>query len=124
MKVLFLALFCCCVGAAVCQQDAAPAKPVALDAPALFKERGCAQCHQIRGVGGVKGPDLSGVGRRLKQSMIEHQIVAGGGAMPAFGDALAPAEVTALVKYLHRCRDKHGKPLVVLKGTPSPEVPS
>ena len=35
--------------------------------PTLFRERGCSHCHQIEGVGGNKGPDLSGVGLRLKK---------------------------------------------------------
>ena len=72
----------------------------------LFRERGCVQCHQIRGIGGHKGPDLSGVGRRLKKNSIHRQILAGGLAMPAFGQALPNEEILALVKYLQHCRDK------------------
>ena len=77
-----------------------------LDGPGLFRERGCVQCHAIRGVGGSKGPELSGVGRRLKRDAIERQIVHGGGAMPAFGEALPPDEVATLVRYLQHCRDR------------------
>ncbi len=92
-----------------------------LDGPGLFRERGCAQCHEIGGVGGHKGPDLSGVGRRLKQPAIRQQIVVGGDAMPAFGEALTQDEVTLLVKYLHHCKAKvpaWRKPAL------SPELPS
>ena len=31
-----------------------------------FRESGCAQCHKFAGEGGTVGPDLTGVGRRLK----------------------------------------------------------
>jgi ubiquinol-cytochrome c reductase cytochrome b subunit len=81
--------------------------PVITDGPTLFRERGCAHCHEIKGVGGDKGPDLSGVGRRMKKDAIERQIVQGGDAMPAFGQALPSEEIAALVGYLHKCKDKH-----------------
>jgi mono/diheme cytochrome c family protein len=80
--------------------------PILRDGPTLFRERGCAHCHEIKGVGGDKGPDLSGVGRRLKKDAIERQIVEGGDAMPAFGQVLPSEEIAALVGYLHKCRDK------------------
>jgi ubiquinol-cytochrome c reductase cytochrome b subunit len=89
--------------------NAAQTAPPLTDGPTIFHERGCAQCHTIRGVGGTKGPDLSGVGRRLKKDKIEDQIVHGGGAMPAFGDALPPEEVKVLVKYLSKQRVKTKK---------------
>ncbi len=96
------------VGARGLQADAAPAatKPFSTDGATLFRERGCSHCHEIEGVGGDKGPDLSGVGRRLKKSALERQIVQGGDAMPAFGQVLPSEEIAALVGYLHKCRDK------------------
>jgi mono/diheme cytochrome c family protein len=42
----------------------------------------------------------------LKTSAIKHQILAGGGAMPAFGQALPPVEIKALTAYLHKQRAK------------------
>ena len=81
--------------------------PVITDGPTLFRERGCSHCHEIKGVGGDKGPNLSGVGRRMKKDAIERQIVQGGDAMPAFGQALPSEEIAALVGYLHKCKDKH-----------------
>jgi ubiquinol-cytochrome c reductase cytochrome b subunit len=112
----------CAVGVSARPQQPVPEAvptlpPPITDGPLLFRERGCAQCHTIRGLGGHKGPDLSGVGRRLKNPAIERQIVQGGDTMPAFGDALQPVEVTALVKYLRHCRDR--KPAVP---RPSPAV--
>lgn len=92
------------------QTAPAEAKPAPiLDGATAFKERGCAQCHTIRGAGGHKGPDLSGVGRRLNKDAIDRQIVNGGDVMPAFGDVLAQQEIEALTDYLHRCRDKQPK---------------
>ena len=98
------------VGARSLQIEAAPAAPPAAiitDGPTLFRERGCSHCHAIEGVGGDKGPDLSGVGRRIKKDEIQRQIVQGGDAMPAFGQVLPSEEIAALVKYLHKCKDKH-----------------
>ena len=71
---------------------------------ALFQQKGCAHCHAINGAGGHKGPDLSAVGTRLKPAAIQRQIVSGGLAMPAFGEALSPGETKDLVSFLHTCR--------------------
>ena len=67
----------------------------------LFHEKGCEHCHGVDGRGGDLGPDLSTVGKRLKMVQIEHQIRAGGAAMPAFGDVLQPDEIKNLVDFLH-----------------------
>ena len=84
-----------------------PVKPPAiLDGAKSFRERGCSQCHEIRGFGGRRGPDLSGVGRRLKKDAIRNQILKGGDAMPAFEDALRPEEIDALTVYLVKLRDR------------------
>ena len=73
-----------------------------------FHEKGCLQCHAIGGIGGHKGPDLSGVGRRKNKNALRQQILEGGGAMPAFREALTGDEVDALVRYLQHCRVKPG----------------
>ena len=67
---------------------------------ALFHEKGCEHCHGANGIGGEKGPNLSGVGRELKRDEIQKQILNGGDAMPAFADALSPDETKLLVDYL------------------------
>ena len=89
-------------------------------AQALFHDKGCEHCHGVNGVGGEKGPDLSGVGRRLKPVQIERQIREGGEAMPPFNDVLAPDEVKLLVVWLsgNRALPPKGKrkpPAVVAK---------
>jgi mono/diheme cytochrome c family protein len=80
----------------------------------LFHERGCEHCHGIDGRGGELGPDLSTVGKRLKNQQIEQQIRKGGAAMPAFGDVLQPDEIKDLVDFLHAKRKapKHSASLV------------
>jgi mono/diheme cytochrome c family protein len=88
---------------------------------ALFHEKGCEHCHGVDGVGGDLGPNLSTVGKRLDKQRIEHQIRAGGAAMPAFGDVLQPDEIKDLVDFLHAKR-KASKRTTLPIGTPSPTV--
>jgi mono/diheme cytochrome c family protein len=73
----------------------------------VFAASGCSHCHSIRNAGGHKGPDLSGVGRRLKKNQMRLQIINGSRVMPPFGDALQQAELADLISYLRSCRDKN-----------------
>jgi len=73
---------------------------------AVFQVTGCQHCHAIHNVGGHKGPDLSGVGRRKSKAAMRQQIVYGSKVMPAFGDVLEPGEISDLIAYLHSCRDR------------------
>jgi mono/diheme cytochrome c family protein len=75
----------------------------------VFSESGCQHCHSIGGVGGHKGPDLSGVGRRKSKAEMRQQIVYGSKVMPAFGDDLEPNELKDLIAYLKSCREKPAK---------------
>ena len=75
----------------------------------VFADNGCHQCHTIRHNGGTKGPDLSGVGRRLSEGQIRHQVIEGGKQMPPFGEVLKQSELDDLVAYLRSCRDKAKK---------------
>ena len=86
----------------------------------LFHEKGCEHCHGVNGMGTDKGPDLQGVGRRLKRAQIEHQIHDGGDNMPAFGDALDDGELKALVDSLVLRREKV-KPVAKASPSPSPQ---
>jgi len=108
-------------------QQTKPASPPAAvpiaDGPTLFRERGCVQCHEIRGTGGHKGPDLSGVGRRMKKDVLYKQIEQGSAEMPAFGGVIAEDDIAALVKYLGHCKDKakKGKSAPVAAKVPAAE---
>jgi ubiquinol-cytochrome c reductase cytochrome b subunit len=74
---------------------------------AVFAESGCRHCHTIRNDGGGhKGPDLSGVGRRLTEAQMRRQILDGSKVMPSFSDDLQDTELTDLLAYLRSCRDK------------------
>jgi len=75
----------------------------------VFADTGCEHCHSIRNVGGHRGPDLSGVGRRKSKAELQHQIVYGDKVMPAFGDDLESNDLKDLVAYLKSCRQKPTK---------------
>jgi mono/diheme cytochrome c family protein len=71
---------------------------------AIFNESGCAHCHTIGNAGGHKGPDLSGVGRRLKKAAMQRQIANGSKLMPPFGEDLQGQDMDDLLAYLRSCR--------------------
>jgi mono/diheme cytochrome c family protein len=96
------------------KKAAAPSSSVVSNDPRIrgaqaFAENGCPQCHTIRHSGGTKGPDLSGVGRRLSEEQIRTQILNGGKQMPSFADVLQLTEADDLVAYLHALRDREKK---------------
>ena len=74
--------------------------PTAAQGAQSFEQRGCINCHTIAGVGGQRGPDLTHVGSRLSREELVWRILNGGGNMPAYGSALTPDEVSAMVDFL------------------------
>jgi ubiquinol-cytochrome c reductase cytochrome b subunit len=74
--------------------------PTATQGAHVFEQKGCINCHQIAGVGGQRGPDLTHVGRRLSTDEVTWRILSGGRNMPAYGSNLTPQEVTTLVEFL------------------------
>lgn len=70
----------------------------------LFRANGCLHCHTMGDVGGHKGPNLSGIGRKYKPSGIRKQIIEGGNEMPPFGDVFENNELDDLVAYLRSCK--------------------
>jgi mono/diheme cytochrome c family protein len=72
----------------------------------VYAASGCQHCHRIGAVGGHRGPDLSGVGRRCSKAQMRRQIVNGSIVMPSFGEVLQPSELKDLIDYLHSCRKK------------------
>jgi ubiquinol-cytochrome c reductase cytochrome b subunit len=86
--------------------------PLQLQGAALLQNKNCRNCHALEGIGGKRGPDLTAVGRRLTRDQLIDQIsngTPGGGNMPAYGDQISPAEMTALVAFLESLRP-HGEP--------------
>jgi mono/diheme cytochrome c family protein len=87
-------------------QISSPNEPATREKPTgatLFREKGCEHCHGVDGVGVPdRGPSLLTVGKRLKKDAIARQVEQGGKGMPAFGTALEPDEITALVDFLSK----------------------
>jgi ubiquinol-cytochrome c reductase cytochrome b subunit len=66
----------------------------------LFYKKGCQYCHMINGEGGIKGPNLSVIGRTWTPDQLNVQIVNGKGGMPAYGGSLKRDELQAIVAFL------------------------
>jgi ubiquinol-cytochrome c reductase cytochrome b subunit len=70
----------------------------------VYNTQGCTACHQIHGIGGHTGPDLSRAGYRWEPVDIRKQIVSPkDDRMPAY-DGLNPQQVDDLVAYLTSLR--------------------
>jgi ubiquinol-cytochrome c reductase cytochrome b subunit len=86
--------------------------PLQLQGAALLQNKNCRNCHALEGSGGKRGPDLTAVGKRLTRDQLIDQVsngTPGGGNMPAYGDQISPAEMTALVAFLENLRPQ-GEP--------------
>jgi mono/diheme cytochrome c family protein len=84
----------------------------------LFRDKGCAYCHGVGGIGGKKAPSLVDI-RKNKlwaPQKITSQILDGGQKMPPFRDSLTDEEVAQLVAYL-RAKDR---PIPPPSDTPPP----
>lgn len=96
---------CAAVAIATTQPSPVAASSKAKDRGAeLFATHGCAHCHGPAGVGGIKGPDLQLVRKRLKKKQIRHQIHDGGKSMPEYGDMLTSPQINDLLAYLRAKR--------------------
>jgi mono/diheme cytochrome c family protein len=70
------------------------------DGKAIFTSAGCAGCHTLKDAGatGNVGPNLDQL--KPSESITEHQVEVGGGAMPAFKGRLTPAQIKAVAAYV------------------------
>ena len=66
----------------------------------VLQEKQCRNCHSLGGLGGLRGPALDSIATRMTEDQITRQVLQGGGNMPSYGNALDPAETTALVRFL------------------------
>jgi len=87
--------------------------PLQLQGAIVLQNKQCRNCHALAGIGGRRGPDLSGVGIRLTRDQLIDQIsngTPGGGNMPAYGKQMKPAELSALVEFLVSLRPRGQEP--------------
>jgi len=71
----------------------------------VYNAQGCSSCHEIRGIGGDVGPELSRAGRRWEEAEIRRQIVTPeDDEMPAY-DGLSTQQLDDLVTYLLSLRE-------------------
>jgi len=88
----------------------------------LFRDKGCAYCHGVGGIGTKKAPSLVDIRKDHAwppQKMTE-QILDGGDQMPPFRDSLNDEEIANIVAYL---RAKHRPVPPPLPGGASPAPP-
>jgi ubiquinol-cytochrome c reductase cytochrome b subunit len=87
--------------------------PLQLQGAILLQNLNCRNCHALEGVGGRRGPDLTAVGASLTRDQLIDQVsngTPGGGNMPAYGQQIRPAEMTALVDFLVSLRPDGQRP--------------
>ena len=87
---------------------------------ALFRDKGCAYCHGVGGVGTKKAPALVDVwkDKSLTTEKMTDQILNGGQKMPPFRDSVTDDEVTDLIAYL-RAKKKPEPPPAESDSTPA-----
>jgi ubiquinol-cytochrome c reductase cytochrome b subunit len=78
----------------------------------VFEDKQCRNCHSLGGLGGLRGPALDSIAARMTEDQITRQVLQGGGNMPSYGNALNPAETTALVRFLLTLRGPDLTPAV------------
>jgi len=87
---------------------------------ALYRDKGCAYCHGVGGVGTKKAPALTDVWQDKSQTTekMTDQILNGGQKMPPFRDSVTDEEVTQLIAYL-RAKKKPEPPPAESDATPA-----
>lgn len=71
----------------------------------IWQDKNCGACHQIYGLGGYLGPDLTNEFSRRGPDYIKAFVVSGTASMPKFN--LSEDELNALISYL-KAIDKSG----------------
>jgi ubiquinol-cytochrome c reductase cytochrome b subunit len=86
--------------------------PLEREGALVLQNKQCRNCHSIGGAGGMRGPALDTVASHMTEDQIIRQVLQGGGNMPAYGNALNPAETTALVHFLLTLRGGNLSPAI------------
>lgn len=92
------------------QSDLRDRTPLEREGAVIFQNKQCRNCHSIGGEGGMRGPNLDDIAARMTEDQMIRQVLQGGGNMPAYGNALSPAETTALVHFLLTLRSGYLPP--------------
>jgi mono/diheme cytochrome c family protein len=87
----------------------------------LFRDKGCAFCHGLGGVGGKKAPALTTLpkDKTWTPAKMTEQILNGGKKMPPFRESLTDDEVSQLIAYLRTSK----KPVPPPSQTETPSPP-
>ena len=95
--------------------------PLERQGAAIFQGKQCRNCHSVGGSGGLRGPALDSVAVRKTHAQLVRQVVQGGGNMPAYGQNLNQAEVTALVSFLDTLHPANQPAARDAAATPQPD---
>jgi mono/diheme cytochrome c family protein len=107
----FLPIFLAISAVAAYPLSGADAKADEQAGAALYRDKGCGQCHGADLAGNKKGPSLVDIrtDKAWPPEKITKQIVDGGQKMPPFGESLTDQEIAQLVAYL-RAKDRPAPP--------------
>jgi ubiquinol-cytochrome c reductase cytochrome b subunit len=78
----------------------------------VLQNKQCRNCHALDSSGGMRGPALDAIAARMTEDQMIRQVLQGGGNMPAYGNALSPAETRALVAFLMTLRGDNLSPAI------------
>lgn len=76
-----------------------PEEKLAMDGKLIWQDKNCTSCHQIYGLGGHLGPDLTNVSSKYPDEAIEVFLKYGTHVMPNFN--LTQYQMDALVAFLN-----------------------
>jgi len=94
--------------------------PLEIQGAILIQAKQCRNCHSLGGAGGTRTPALDTTATRLTRNELIRQILQGGGNMPAYGKALKPAEVAAIVAFLVTMRPPNEPPALNFRAAGNP----
>lgn len=77
--------------------ESIPANKLSIEGKNIWQEKNCASCHQLYGLGGHLGPDLTNVSSKRHKEYIKSFLKTGTKVMPNFN--LSDSEIKALLAF-------------------------